>query len=71
MKITKEMANRLNCMNYQVCNVEEHYYIQDGMAGIYSFAKRKGFDFVAIIEELILSGHVEFEDENEYSITMI
>lgn len=71
MKITKEVANRLNCMNYQVCTKDGHYYLQDGIASLFRFAKRNHYDYRVLLEELILVGQVEYKGEYEYSITMI
>jgi hypothetical protein len=71
MKITKEMANRLNTMNYVVSTREGQYYITDGIAGLYRFSKINGYDYPTLLEEMILVEQVEYNGEEEYSITMI
>lgn len=55
--------NKLNCMNYDVDNGEEHYYICTGLRGLYRYSKRHNIDFKALCLVLLDKGYHVLDDD--------
>ena len=69
----KDRLNRLNCMNYQVNTEEGHYYLQDGINSLISFAANHGVNSFVLVTKLMNDGQWVGQDSNgeEISVTMI
>ena len=71
-----EKLNKLNCMNYHVCNNDnEFWYAQNGLRSLYVYSKNSDTSFREICNTLYTKGEITINDtrfEGEtFTLTMI
>jgi hypothetical protein len=67
--LTKQTLKKLDCNNYQVCDIDGHYYLTDGRRSLKKFAYYNNLDYKQLLVDLATKHQVNVSIDR--SITAI